>query len=47
MATASLAGRRVLVVEDQYLLACDMAQALGAEGAEVIGPVPTCSAASR
>ncbi|MER2267076.1 response regulator [Methylobacterium oxalidis] len=40
LATASLTGRRVLVVEDQYLLACDMAQALGAEGAQVIGPVP-------
>jgi DNA-binding response OmpR family regulator len=40
-AGASLAGRRVLVVEDEYLLADDMAQALRKLGAEVVGPVPT------
>ncbi|MEA1834059.1 response regulator [Methylobacterium durans] len=37
---ALLSGRRVLVVEDQYILACDIAQALGARGAQVVGPVP-------
>ncbi|MGP9821897.1 response regulator [Salinarimonas sp. NSM] len=36
----SLAGRpRVLVVEDEYFIADDLAQALAAEGAEVVGPV--------
>ena len=37
----SLAGRRVLVVEDEYFLADDLTQALVQIGAEVIGPVPT------
>jgi CheY-like chemotaxis protein len=40
-AGATLAGRRVLVVEDEYFLADDMAQALQKLGAEVVGPVPT------
>jgi DNA-binding response OmpR family regulator len=35
-----LDGRSVLVVEDQYFLAGDIARALSAVGAEVIGPVP-------
>ena len=39
--TGTLAGRRVLVVEDEYLLADDMAQALRKLGAEVVGPVPS------
>jgi CheY-like chemotaxis protein len=30
-----------LVVEDEYLLADDMAQALAGMGAEVVGPLPT------
>jgi CheY-like chemotaxis protein len=34
-----LAGRRVLVVEDEYFLAEDLAKALKRLGAEVIGPV--------
>lgn len=37
----SLAGRRVLVVEDEYFLAQDLARALVRLGAEVAGPVPT------
>ena len=37
----ALAGRRVLVVEDEYFLADDMAQALRKLGAEIVGPVPT------
>ena len=37
----SLSGRRVLVVEDEYFLADDLAQAVAQLGAEVIGPVPT------
>src|SRR3712207_7225274 len=38
-ATETLTGRRVLVVEDEYFLANDMAKRLQANGAEVIGPV--------
>jgi len=39
--TGALAYRRVLIVEDEYFLADDMAQALQKLGAQVIGPVPT------
>ena len=34
-----LAGRRVLVVEDEYFIADDIARALRKFGAEVIGPL--------
>ena len=37
----SLAGRRVLVVEDEYLIAMEVKRWLQAAGAEVIGPVPS------
>ena len=37
----ALAGWRVLVVEDEYFLADDLASALGRLGATVVGPVPT------
>jgi CheY-like chemotaxis protein len=37
----ALASRRVLVVEDEYFLADDMAQVLAGLGAEVLGPVST------
>jgi DNA-binding response OmpR family regulator len=33
-----LAGRRILVLEDEYFLADDLAEALRSAGAEVIGP---------
>jgi DNA-binding NtrC family response regulator len=33
-----LAGRRVLVLEDEYFIAEDLAQALDAAGATVVGP---------
>lgn len=39
-ADGALAQRRVLVVEDEYFVADDMAQALRKLGAEVVGPVP-------
>lgn len=39
MTAEALAGRRVLVVEDEYFLADDVARGLEASGAEVIGPV--------
>ena len=35
-----LSGCRVLVVEDEYFIADDIARALGRLGAEVVGPVP-------
>lgn len=35
----NLSGLRVLVVEDNYLLALDTSSALGRAGAEVVGPV--------
>ena len=41
----SLRGRRVLVVEDEYLLADDLREALEAAGAEVVGPVGTVTEA--
>ena len=36
-----LAGCRVLVVEDEYLIADDLAQHLRTHGAILLGPVPT------
>jgi CheY-like chemotaxis protein len=39
--SAGLAGRRVLVVEDEYLLATKMVGAFSGLGAETIGPVGT------
>ena len=40
-----LAGRRVLVVEDEYFLADELDHALRASGATVAGPVSTVEAA--
>jgi len=40
-----MSGRRLLIVEDEYLLAEDMRQALEAAGATVIGPVGTLARA--
>lgn len=37
----ALANRRVLVAEDEYFIARDIARALHALGAEVVGPVPS------
>ena len=36
--TADLSGRRILVVEDEYMIADDMQRELEALGAEVVGP---------
>lgn len=41
-----LEGRRILVVEDEYLIADDMRDALLDAGAEVLGPVPSIDAAA-
>ena len=35
-----LTGRRILVVEDEYFIADDIARALTKLGAEVVGPAP-------
>ncbi len=40
-----LSGARVLVVEDEYLLALDAEQMLVDAGAQVVGPAPSCSQA--
>ena len=45
MVEATLAGRRVLVVEDEYYLADDLARALATAGATVLGPAPSVAAA--
>ena len=41
MADLGLAQCRILVVEDEYLLADELAMELADEGATVMGPVPT------
>ncbi len=40
----SLAGQRVLVVEDEFLLADELAEWLQSKGAEVVGPFPDVNA---
>lgn len=42
-----LAGKRILVVEDEYFIASDLQRALRAEGAEVVGPVGNLGQALR
>ncbi len=39
--THHLAGKRVLIVEDDNILAITLAEELAAEGAKVVGPAPT------
>jgi hypothetical protein len=45
MSTASLRDRRILVVEDECLLAADLKQGLQEAGAVVLGPVPSAGRA--
>ena len=40
MAENARAGCRVLVVEDEYFIADDLAKAVARHGADVVGPVP-------
>ena len=40
-------GRRILVVEDDWLIVADLVQELEASGAHVIGPIPTLELALR
>ena len=42
-----LSGLSVLVVEDEYFIAADVAKALEARGAKVVGPVGTLEDATR
>lgn len=42
-----LSRRRVLVVEDEYLLAAEICGELAAAGAQVVGPAATVAAALR
>src|SRR5579872_506938 len=44
--TGPLTGRRVLVVEDEYFLADDIAQALTECGAGIVGPIGELQEAS-
>jgi len=46
MSEHRLEGLRILVVEDEYLIADDMRNALLDAGAEVLGPVPNVAAAA-
>lgn len=46
-AAASLAGLRILVVEDEALLALDLEEGLLAAGCEVVGPAGTLSQGVR
>jgi CheY-like chemotaxis protein len=41
MASPTLRGRRILVVEDEYLIAMSLRDHLEARGSIVIGPVPS------
>lgn len=47
MAEPDLQGLRILVVEDEYLIADDLRDALLDASATVLGPVPTVSAAKE
>lgn len=42
-----LSGRKILVVEDEYLIADDLAALLREAGAEIIGPVASLPTAMR
>jgi DNA-binding response OmpR family regulator len=44
-ADAPLTGRRILVVEDEYLIASEVKRWLLAAGSEVLGPVPSADQA--
>jgi DNA-binding response OmpR family regulator len=46
MVDQELDGRQILVVEDEYLIADDIREALSAAGADVLGPFPTVRAAA-
>ena len=43
--THSLAGKRILIVEDEIIVALDLADKVTADGATAVGPVSTVNAA--
>jgi CheY-like chemotaxis protein len=43
--SSDLAGRRILVVEDEYAIATELAWVLRQHGAEVVGPAPSVARA--
>ncbi|MGE0370684.1 MAG: response regulator [Gammaproteobacteria bacterium] len=45
--STALTGRRILVAEDEYMIAEDMADMLAEAGAEALGPVPSVNDALR
>lgn len=45
--SSDLNGKRVLIVEDEFMIASDLAQVLEQAGAEILGPVPSIDEASR
>jgi DNA-binding NarL/FixJ family response regulator len=45
--TGALAGLRILVIEDDFLIASDLAEMLTDQGAEIIGPVGRVAQAVR
>lgn len=47
MVEPGLSGCRILVVEDEYMIADDVKQALVAAGAEVLGPVASAADAAE
>lgn len=47
MSRTDLAGCRILLVEDEFLIALEIADALSAAGADVSGPHGTLAAAER
>jgi len=46
-AGSSLSGRRILIMEDEYLLADDLRRALQTLGVETVGPFPTLQKAEN
>lgn len=47
MSDANLSGRHVLIVEDRYLIASEMADVVRDLGGEVLGPAPSLEAAAE
>ncbi|MEG3164789.1 response regulator [Sphingomonas sp. PB2P19] len=45
MTDVTLTGRQILVVEDDYLIADDLCEALADAGAGIVGPCPTIAKA--
>ena len=45
-ARPSLTGRRILIVEDRYLIAAELADQIRSMGAEVAGPVSSVAEAA-